>query len=76
MPLSYDDLNREYRATLRREVQLRNLVDDLTATLLRMKARAMGNVQAIDGELQRMKRDAERNATANDVNRMNPLDGD
>lgn len=72
MPLSYDDLNREYRAALKREVQLRNRTQDLEEVLLRMKGKLLMGIQKIDLELQRLAREDERHATAADVHRMEP----
>jgi hypothetical protein len=70
VPLPYDDLNREYRAALRREVQLRRQLQEKDEVILRVKGKLLKSVQEIDLDLQRMARSDERTTTANDVHRM------
>ena len=70
MPLSRDDLDRAYRESLRRELQLRKAVQDRDEIILRIKAKLLGGLQQVDLELQRLAREDERNVTANDVNRL------
>lgn len=70
MPLSRDDLDRAYWESLRRELQLRKAVQDRDEVILRLKAKLLGGLQQIDLEIQRLARDDERSATANDLNRL------
>lgn len=70
MPLSYDELNREYRAALRREVQLRARVQDMENVLVRFKGKLLGDVQAIDYELERIAREDARHAIGHEISRL------
>lgn len=69
---AYDEVYRDLRATLKREVQLRQRNQDLEEILLRMKGKALMSIQEIDLELQRLAREDERHATAAEVHRMEP----
>lgn len=70
MALSPEDLDREYRAALRREVQLRQEKQDLEEVLLRTKGKFLMIIQQIDMELQHLARESDRHATANEVSQI------
>lgn len=67
--LSYDELRREYAASLRREVQLRQQNQNLNEIILRMKGKLLADIQQIDLAIEQEARVRQAQATAQSMER-------
>lgn len=70
MPLSREDLEREYRSALKQIVQLRRDLLDREEVILRMKGKMLMCVQELDFELRRLRRTDEQHLTSHEVGRL------